>query len=148
MSTATSLSVRAILNKAIAQTALPGHRAISGLTPPAKALAVASAAHTTRDAILLYVVPADPDIENAVADVRFFLGVLEAMSDAAAEASVLPFPSHQVDPYRGMSPHFRVSSPRRTRCCRASRRPNRCWPHRSTCAAASRSSRRRSPTSW
>ncbi len=112
MSTATSLSVRAIFNKAIAQTGISGSRALSGLTAPAKALAVAAAAHSSRDAVVLYVVPTDPDIENAVADVRFFLGVLEAMSDAAADASVLPFPSHQVDPYRGMVPHFRVTSAR------------------------------------
>ena len=112
MSTATSLSVRALFNKAIAQTGLTGRRAISGLTLPAKALAVAATAHTSRDAIVLYVVPADPDLEAAVADVRFFLGVLEAMSDTAADASVLPFPSQQVDPYRGMVPHFRVTSAR------------------------------------
>jgi transcription-repair coupling factor (superfamily II helicase) len=112
MSTATSLSVRAIFNKAIAQTGLVGPRSVNGLTPSAKALAVAATAHTARETVLLLVVPADPDIEPAVSDLRFFLGILEAMSDAAAEATVLPFPSHQVDPYRGMAPHFRVTSAR------------------------------------
>ena len=166
MSTATSLSVRALLNKAIAQTGLTGRRAISGLTLPAKALAVAATAHTSRDAVVLYVVPADPDLEGAIADVRFFLGVLEAMSDAAAEARVLPFPSQQVDPYRGMAPHFRVDlrAGARPACggarrgprhrgvgagapSPAARRPNRSSPRRSICAAASRSIRWRWPRS-
>ncbi len=87
-------------------------RAITGLTPAAKALAVAASAHRASEAVLLYVVPGDPDLETATGDVRFFLGALEGLSDAAAERAVLPFPSHQVDPYRGLAPHFRVASAR------------------------------------
>ncbi len=113
MSTATSLSVRALLNNAIAKTGLSGRaKAISGLTPPAQALAVAAASHEARDAIVLYVVPGDPDLEVAVTDVRFFLSALEALPDAAVERAVVPFPSYQVDPYRSLAPHFRVTSAR------------------------------------
>ena len=99
MSTATSLSVRSLLTKAIAKTGLASRaREITGLTPPAKALAVAAAAHKAGEAMVLFVVPGDPDLEEATADVRFFLGALEGLSDAHAERAVLPFPSHQVDP--------------------------------------------------
>jgi transcription-repair coupling factor (superfamily II helicase) len=113
VSTATSLSVRALLNRAIARTNLGGRaRAYAGLTPPAKALTVAATAHANRDVVLLYVVPADPDIESATADVRFFLSTLEAIPDAIVERVVLPFPSYQVDPYRGLAPHFHVTSAR------------------------------------
>ena len=113
MSTATSLSVRALLNSAIAQSGLSGRaRSVTGLTPAAKAFAVAAAAHAQRDVVLLCVVPADPDIESVTSDVRFFLGALEALPDAVADRLVLPLPSHQVDPYRGLAPHFRVASAR------------------------------------
>ena len=87
-------------------------RAYSGLTPPAKALAVAAMAHAHRESVLLYVVPTDPEIEDATNDVRFFLATLEAIADAVIERVVLPFPSHQVDPYRGLAPHFHVASAR------------------------------------
>jgi transcription-repair coupling factor (superfamily II helicase) len=113
MSTATSLSVRALLNSAIAKSRLGERaRAYAGLTPPAKALAVAAAAHASREAVLLYVVPADPEIEDATNDIRFFLATLEAIPDAVVERLVLPFPSYQVDPYRGLAPHFHVISAR------------------------------------
>jgi transcription-repair coupling factor (superfamily II helicase) len=87
-------------------------RVLNGLTPAAKALAVASASHRARDAIVLFVLPSDADLETATTDVRFFLGALEGLSESAAERAVLPFPSHQVDPYRGLAPHFRVASAR------------------------------------
>jgi transcription-repair coupling factor (superfamily II helicase) len=113
VSTATSLSVRALLNSAIAKADLGSRaRAYSGLTPPAKALAVAAASHANRDAVLLYVVSTDREIDDAVNDVRFFLSTLEAIPDAVIERFVLPFPSHQVDPYRGLAPHFHVASAR------------------------------------
>src|SRR5688500_9102556 len=113
MSTATSLSVRALLNSAIAKSGLSGRaRAITGLTSPAKALAVAAAAHASRDAVVLFVVPGDPDLESATSDVRFFLGALEALPDAVVDRVVLPLPSYQVDPYRGLAPHFRATSAR------------------------------------
>ena len=46
------------------------------------------------------------------ADARFFYAALEGASEAAAETAVVPFPSLQVDPYRGMTPHFRVAAAR------------------------------------
>ena len=113
MSTATSLSVRALLTGAIARSGIAGRvRAITGLTAAGKALAVAAAAHAARDSILLWVVPADPDLESATSDVRFFLGALEGLPDAVVDRLILPLPSHQVDPYRGLAPHFRVTSAR------------------------------------
>jgi transcription-repair coupling factor (superfamily II helicase) len=113
VSTVTSLSVRSLLNRAIAKTALAGRaRSYSGLTPPAKALAVAAAAHASREVVFLLVVPTDLEIETATNDVRFFLSSLEALPEAVAERIVVPLPSYQVDPYRGMAPHFHVASAR------------------------------------
>jgi transcription-repair coupling factor (superfamily II helicase) len=113
VSTATSLSVRALLNRAIAQLELAGRaRTYSGLTPPAKAFAVAAASHAHRDAVVLYVVATDPEIENATNDIRFFLSALEAIPETVIERLVVPFPSYQVDPYRGLTPHFQVTSAR------------------------------------
>ena len=42
----------------------------------------------------------------------FFLAALEGLTQAATERVVLPFPSHEVDPYRGMAPHIGVTSAR------------------------------------
>jgi len=83
---------------------------VSGLTAPAKALFVASRA--AQDAILIVVVPGDADVERFTSDIRFFVAALEGLSDADAERQILPFVSHEVDPYRGMSPHLSVWSAR------------------------------------
>ena len=113
MTTSTSLNLRALLKTAIARSGLDvPARVVSGLTPSTKALFVAAAAHSRPKGAVLYVVAADGDLEQAVADTRFFLGALEGLSDAAAYRAVLPFPSHEVDPYRGMTPHFGVTSER------------------------------------
>ena len=45
-------------------------------------------------------------------DARFFFAALEGLSDADVERAVLPFPSHEVDPYRGLKPHFDIASAR------------------------------------
>jgi transcription-repair coupling factor (superfamily II helicase) len=87
-------------------------RIVSGLTASAKALFVAAAAHARPHGVVLYVVPSDGDLEQTCADVSFFLGALEGLSLAATDRVVLPFPSHEVDPYRGMSPHMGVTSAR------------------------------------
>jgi transcription-repair coupling factor (superfamily II helicase) len=84
-------------------------RRVTGLTPPAKGMFAAAAA--ARDRVLV-VVPADAEIDRLTADVRFFLAALEGLSAAEVERAVLPFPSHEVDPYRGLSPHFEVASAR------------------------------------
>ncbi len=87
-------------------------RAVSGLTPSARALFVAAAAQALPHGVILLVVPSDADLEQAVGDVRFFVSALEGLSDSSVEHAVLPFPSHEVDPYRGLAPHFGVASAR------------------------------------
>ena len=87
-------------------------RVVSGLTPAAKALFVASVAHNLPHGVTWYIVPGDGEIEEAAEDITFFLSALEGMSGPAAAKAVLPFPSHEVDPYRGLSPHVGVTSMR------------------------------------
>jgi transcription-repair coupling factor (superfamily II helicase) len=90
---------------------VPAH-AVAGLTSSAKALFVASAAQALPHGVVLYVVPSDGDIEESLADVGFFLSALEGWSQSAVDRAVLPFPSHEIDPYRGLAPHFGVTSAR------------------------------------
>ena len=87
-------------------------RAVSGLTSSAQALLVAAAAQALPHGVILYVVPSDGDLEPAVGDVRFFASALEGLSELDTERTILPFPSHEVDPYRGLAPHFGVASAR------------------------------------
>jgi len=84
---------------------------IAGLSPAVKALAAVAAARA-RPGPTLLVVPTDRDVEQLVADARYFFAALEGAADAAAESAVTPFPSLQVDPYRGMAPHFKVAAAR------------------------------------
>jgi transcription-repair coupling factor (superfamily II helicase) len=109
-STSTSLTLRALLKTAANRLGLgvPG-KGVSGLTPSAKALFVSAAAG--RDRVVL-VAPTDADVEQLISDARFFLSALEGVSDADAANLVLPFPSHEIDPYRGLSPHFDIASAR------------------------------------
>jgi transcription-repair coupling factor (superfamily II helicase) len=112
MTTATSLTLRALLSQAAAKAAVDRTGPITaGLTPPAKAFAAVAAARTSA-ALTLLVVPTDKDVDQMTSDGRFFYGALEGASDAATEAAVVPLPSLQVDPYRGMTPHFRVAAAR------------------------------------
>jgi transcription-repair coupling factor (superfamily II helicase) len=113
MSTATSLNLRAVLKTAVARSGMDvPARVVSGLTAPAKALYVAAAAQARPHEVVLYVLPTDADLEEAVADVNFFLRALEGLSSSAAEGAVLTFPSHEIDPYRGLAPHVGVTSAR------------------------------------
>ncbi len=84
-------------------------RGVAGLTSPAKAMCAAVAA--SRAAAVL-VVPNDAEVERMTADARFFFAALEGLSAADVERAVLPFPSHEVDPYRGLKPHFDIASAR------------------------------------
>jgi len=112
MSTGTSLTLRALLGKAAARAALDKLTGVTaGLTPAAKALAAVAAARGAPGPTLL-VVPTDKDVEHVVGDARFFFGALEGASDTDVERAVLPLPSIQIDPYRGMQPHFRVAAAR------------------------------------
>ena len=61
---------------------------------------------------MFVVVPTDADVEQLTADVRFFLGSLLGLSEDDAGRRVLPFPSQEVDPYRGLAPHLEVASAR------------------------------------
>ena len=113
VSTSSSLNVRAILKEAVARSGMTApHHAVSGLNDSAKALYVAAAANALPRGVVLHVVPGDRQLEQAVRDVSFFVAALEGLSDAAADRAVLSFPSNEVDPYRGMTPHVGVSSAR------------------------------------
>ncbi len=114
MSTAsTSLNLRALLKTAIARSGLDTRaQAVAGLTPAAKSLFVANASHDRQKGVVLYVVPTDADLEQAADDVKFFLASLDGLPASAADRAVLPFPSHEVDPYRGLKPHIGVTSVR------------------------------------
>jgi transcription-repair coupling factor (superfamily II helicase) len=108
-----SLNLRALLKTAIARSGLDTQsRVMSGLSAAAKALLVAAAAHERPKGVVLYVVPGDADIDQAATDVGFFLASLEGMSTASVDRAILPFPSHEVDPYRGLAPHVGVTSAR------------------------------------
>src|SRR5687768_9409149 len=107
-----SLTLRALLSRAASRAALDRSALfIAGLTPAAKALAAVVSARTSTEATLL-VAPSDKDVEQLTADARFFYGALEGASEAAVDRAILPLPSLQVDPYRGMTPHFRVAAAR------------------------------------
>jgi transcription-repair coupling factor (superfamily II helicase) len=108
--TSSSLTLRAVLKSAagrLGMGVLAGR--VSGLTPAAKAMFAAAAAGR---APAVLVVPNDADVERMTMDARFFLSALEGLSDTEVERSVLPFPSHEVDPYRGLKPHFDITSAR------------------------------------
>ena len=108
--TSSSLTLRAILKTAAGRLGMGvSGRQVSGLTAPAKALFAAVAA--SRGPVVL-VAPTDADVETLTADVRFFVSAYEGVSDDQVERSVLSFPSHEVDPYRGMAPHFDIASAR------------------------------------
>jgi transcription-repair coupling factor (superfamily II helicase) len=85
---------------------------VSGLCGSAKALYVAAAAQELPRGVVLYVVPSDGDLEETVADVRFFVAAVLGLPVDAADRAVLPLPSHEVDPYRGLAPHVGVTSAR------------------------------------
>src|SRR5215203_5344954 len=106
----TALALRALLKSSVSRVRMstPAKR-VSGLTESAKGMF--AAAVSSRERVLL-VVPTDVDLERVTADTRFFLSALEGLSDADLERAVLPFPSHEVDPYRGMAPHFEIASAR------------------------------------
>ena len=114
--TSTSLSVRSLLKTALDRlgSALAAG-AVSGLTESARAL---FAAGTVRhDSVSLLVVPTDPDVDAMTGDVRFFLASLEGLSDTDARRAVRAFPSLEIDPYRGLAPHFEVASARAGTLC-------------------------------
>ncbi|HYT67113.1 MAG TPA: transcription-repair coupling factor [Vicinamibacterales bacterium] len=109
-STSISLTLRALLKTAAGRLGLGvSGRGVSGLTAAAKAFFAAAA--VGRDRVVV-VVPTDADVEQLTSDARFFLAALEGISDADAAHAVVAFPSHEIDPYRGLSPHFDIASAR------------------------------------
>ena len=113
MTTSTSLNLRALLKTAITRSGMAASaHVVSGLTASAKALFVAGTAQARPHGVVLYVVPTDADLEETCGDVSFFLAALEGLAQTALEHAVLPFPSHEIDPYRGLSPHIGVTSAR------------------------------------
>jgi transcription-repair coupling factor (superfamily II helicase) len=110
--TTSSLTLRSLFKAAIVKAGLDKPAQITaGLTSAAKALAIVGAARATTG-VTLVIVPTDKDVEQLISDTRFFWGAIEGATEQILERSVLPFPSHQVDPYRGMTPHFRVMAAR------------------------------------
>jgi len=108
--TSSSLTLRALLKTATSRLGMGAPAArVTGLTPAAKAMFAAAAAG--RDRTIL-IAPTDREVELLTADARFFFSALEGLGDAELERAVLPFPSHEVDPYRGLTPHFDVASAR------------------------------------
>src|SRR5688572_11497676 len=113
MSSAPSLALRSLLTGVIRETGLQSPtRRLSGVSAPVRALAIAAASKRLSDGTVLVVLPTDAEIDNAVGDISFFLGVLEGSADTMVSQQVLPFPSTQVDPYRGFQPHLKVASAR------------------------------------
>jgi transcription-repair coupling factor (superfamily II helicase) len=107
-----SLTLRSILARAVATAGLDRSAPITaGLTASSKALAIAGLARI-RSGVTVVVAPTDLEAERLAADIRLFYGGLEGASDAAVEQAVLSLPALQVDPYRGMTPHFRVAAAR------------------------------------
>src|SRR5262245_48794139 len=113
MSTAPSLALRSLLTGVLRETGLLSPlRRISGATSPVRAMAVAAAARRLPDTTILVVVPTDAEIDALCGDICFFLSILEGSAATVVERQVLPFPSTQVDPYRGFQPHLKVASAR------------------------------------
>jgi transcription-repair coupling factor (superfamily II helicase) len=113
MPSSPSLSLRSLFQRAAARAGLHHDRGvISGLTEGARALYVATRSHDTPDRMIVVVTATDGDAEQLVTDTRFFLGALAGLDEPSAADAVLPLPSHEVDPYRGLSPHLHVASAR------------------------------------
>ena len=107
---ATSLTLRALLRSAASAAGLGTVMPVtSGLSPSAQALAVATSAAA---APTLVVLPTDVEVEQMVGDARFFYGALQDAGETDLGRAVLPFPSPEVDPYRGIAPHLDVASAR------------------------------------
>jgi transcription-repair coupling factor (superfamily II helicase) len=107
-----SLTLRALFSQAAARAGLEAPTpVVAGLTPAAKALAAVASARA-QSGVTLLVAPTDKDVDQLTSDARFFYAALEGASEERTERAVLPLPSLQIDPYRGMTPHFRVAAAR------------------------------------
>ena len=110
LQTSTSLALRSILKSAAHRAGLDRVAPrLTGVTPAALTL---HAAILAQDTPVFLVVAGDKDVEEMTSDARFFLSTLEGLSARDAERLVLPFPSQEIDPYRGLLPHLEVASAR------------------------------------
>ena len=106
----TSLTLSALLKGAASAAGLGTMTPVmSGLSPSAQALALATSAVAVPSLVVL---PTDAEVEQMLDDARFFYGALQGASKADVGRAVLPFPSPEVDPYRGIAPHLDVASAR------------------------------------
>ena len=103
--TSSSLTLRAILKSAAGQLGMGVPKPADLRTQRAGDGDVRGGRSCAKHHVLI--VPSDADVERATSDARFFLAALEGLSDTDVERVVLPFPSHEVDPYRGLAPAFR-----------------------------------------
>jgi len=110
LSPAASLAFRSLLKSAASRARLdrPAAR-VTGLTSAATAFHAAALAVDTP---VVLVVASDADVEQMTGDARLFLSAMQGWSVQDADERVLPFPSQEVDPYRGLSPHLQVASAR------------------------------------
>jgi len=105
-----SLALRSLLKTTADKAGLSkASPRLTGLTPAAVALHASALA---QDAPVVLIVPTDADVEQVVTDARFFLAALRGLGETDASRQVLPFPSLEIDPYRGLAPHLEVASAR------------------------------------
>jgi transcription-repair coupling factor (superfamily II helicase) len=105
-----SLALRSLLKTTADKAGLSkASPRLTGLTPAAVALHASALA---QDSPVVLVVPTDADVEQVVTDARFFLAALRGLGETDASRQVLPFPSLEIDPYRGLAPHLEVASAR------------------------------------
>jgi transcription-repair coupling factor (superfamily II helicase) len=110
--TSPSLALRALFARTVSRLAFDRPAGtVAGVSPAVKALAAVAAARA-RPGLTLLVVPTDRDVEQMCSDARYFYAALEGAAASAADIAVVPCPSLQVDPYRGMAPHFKVAAAR------------------------------------
>ena len=107
-----SLALRALFKSAASRAGLdkPAQQ-VTGLSPAAAAY-YAGVVSTQSDAPVLLIVPTDSHVEQMTADARFFATHLLGLDAVAVDRGVLPFPSQEVDPYRGLALHLAVASAR------------------------------------
>src|ERR1043165_591006 len=108
--TSSSLAFRSLLKTAAAASGLS--RPVARLTRLTPAATAFHAAAVAQDVVSVLVVPTDADVEQMTSDARFFFAAFKGLSDEEATGQVLPFPSQEVDPYRGLTPHFEIASAR------------------------------------
>jgi len=109
-----SLTLRAVVQQAASRggvgRGVSGRAdSLSGLTQTAQAFA-ASIFSSIKPLVLI--VPSDTDVDRMTRDARFFVKAGDSLRNVDLDREVLPLPSLEVDPYRGIAPHLDVASAR------------------------------------